>query len=430
MSSEGLPKIKPLSNSNYPEWSGEMRAWLMRNGLWKLVSGKLPKPRDVDELNKWETKAEKAAGEIYLLVESDQRVHFRGQEDDPIQMWQLLEAAHLSKKPGARFNAYDDLFCIRKQDTALVDLGVRMEKSMQAIQNLRPATFKIEQLDEELQCMALIRALPDEYRHLSSTLLLMDKLDKTVILQAFRSEELNRQRSVVESVNRARAFGRGGAYSDKGRQDSTCNFCREPGHWKSSCPKLKAKIEQAKGRKAGWSEGAKKAEEEKAAVVTEFAGQASAVDEFEANVTSSNIFHWNTDTGATSHMTPHKSWIRNYTPYRVPIRLADSRVIYSEGVGSVLFRPLINGQLARDVEFARVLHVPALCNNLLSVLYLTRHKGIDVHIFGDHMDFNRTGITLLTASINKCNIGFLNGSTIDISESVHLVSMLPLNLSL
>jgi len=66
-SSEGLPKIKPLSNSNYPEWSGEMRAWLMRNGLWKLVSGRLLKPtRDDDELMKWETKAEKAAGEIYL----------------------------------------------------------------------------------------------------------------------------------------------------------------------------------------------------------------------------------------------------------------------------------------------------------------------------------------------------------------------------
>ena len=71
----------------------------------------------------------------------------------------------------------------------------------------------------------------------------------------------------------------------------------------------------------------------------------------------------------------------------MPIRLADSRVIYSEGVGSILFRPLINGQLARDVEFARVLHVPALRNNLLSVLYLTKHKAFDVHISGDHMDF-------------------------------------------
>ena len=84
----------------------------MRNGLWKLVSGKLPKPRDEDEGIKWELKAERAAGEIYLLVESDQRVHFRGYEDDPIEMWKLLEAAHLSKKPGARFNAYDDLFTI------------------------------------------------------------------------------------------------------------------------------------------------------------------------------------------------------------------------------------------------------------------------------------------------------------------------------
>ena len=37
----------------------------------------------------------------------------------------------------------------------------------------------------------------------------------------------------------------------------------------------------------------------------------------------------------------------------------------------------MNGQLARDVEFARMLHVPALRNNLLSVLYLTKHKAFD-----------------------------------------------------
>ena len=65
-----------------------MRAWLMRNGLWKLVSGKLFKPseRDADAFGMWETKAEKATGEIYLLLENDQRVHFRGKEDDPIEM--------------------------------------------------------------------------------------------------------------------------------------------------------------------------------------------------------------------------------------------------------------------------------------------------------------------------------------------------------
>jgi hypothetical protein len=41
-------------------------------------------------------------------------VHFRGKEDDPIEMWKkLLEAAHLSKKPGGLVsNAYNDLFSI------------------------------------------------------------------------------------------------------------------------------------------------------------------------------------------------------------------------------------------------------------------------------------------------------------------------------
>ena len=395
-------------------------------------------------------KAEKAAGEIYLLVENDQQVHFRGHEEDPIKMWELLEAAHVSKKPGARFNAYDDLFNIRKQDDeSLVDLGVRIEKAMQTIQNLRPADFTIAKLDVELQCMALIRSLPEEYQHLSTSLLLKDELDKSTILNAFRSDELNRQRHTqAESLNQAKAGGKGG-YKGKGRfqkqhkehkepkehkeykeykefkdmSQVLCFICQELGHMSHNCPRVQDR------KVARGSEGAKKAEGEKAAV-TEFAGQASAVAEHEVNSTSSNVFHWNADTGATSHMTPHKNWIRNYRPYRVPVKLADHRIIYSEGVGSVLFRPIKNGNTYRDVEFTRVLHVPALRNNLLSVLYLTKYKGIDVHISSITMDFYDQKSWLFSATINDDDIGYLNGSTVDIIESVQLASTLPLDLSL
>ena len=131
----------------------------MRNGLWRLVSGKetCPEVKDADKKEKWECKAERAAGEIFLLVESDQCVHFRGHEEDPVKMWKLLEAAHLSKKAGSRFNAYDDLFSIQKgEDKSLTSLGMRIEKAMQAIQNLRTPLFTIDMLDKELQCMALI----------------------------------------------------------------------------------------------------------------------------------------------------------------------------------------------------------------------------------------------------------------------------------
>ena len=129
-------------------------------------------------------------------------------------------------------------------------------------------------------------------------------------------------------------------------------------------------------------------------------------------------------------MTPHKNWIRNYTPYRVPIKLADNRIIYSEGVGTVVFRPTIHGLKSRDVEFSRVLHVPSLRNNLLAVLYLTRFKGFTVHIFGHSMNFIRNDTVLFTATINSEGVGYLDGSTIDNFERVQLASTLPLDLTL
>ena len=68
------PRFKPLNSGNYHAWSGEMKAWLMKLGYWRLVNGKDLKPTKEELIGMWETKAEKAAGEIYLAVESDQRV--------------------------------------------------------------------------------------------------------------------------------------------------------------------------------------------------------------------------------------------------------------------------------------------------------------------------------------------------------------------
>ncbi|KZV83596.1 hypothetical protein EXIGLDRAFT_588936, partial [Exidia glandulosa HHB12029] len=50
---------------------------------------------------------------------------------------------------------------------------------------------------------------------------------------------------------------------------------------------------------------------------------------------------WILDTGCSSHMTPHRVCFRSYEPYRVPIELADKSVIYSQGVGTVEFQPMV-----------------------------------------------------------------------------------------
>lgn len=115
-------------------------------------------------------------------------------------------------------------------------------------------------------------------------------------------------------------------------------------------------------------------------------------------------------------MTPHRSWVRNYTPNHIPIRLADNTVIYSAGVGTMVFQPVINGKETRAVEFTRVLHVPQLRNNLLSCLYLTRVKGYNIHIDSKAMNFELNKQTLFCASITSQNSAFLDGRTVSTSD--------------
>ncbi len=198
MSSNSMPHFTKLNATNYPTWAGEMQAYLRSQGVWRIVSGdsKAPKlsstPTEAQEaaLDAWNLKSDKAAGYIFLAVEDNQKVHFANISDNPVKMWDALAAVHLQKRPGARFNAYDDLFSIRKQeDESLQSLMNRVDTAIHRIQDLRPKDFTLSNLDDELASMTLIRSLTEEYSAFASFLLLMDKLEKATIQQAFVTEE-------------------------------------------------------------------------------------------------------------------------------------------------------------------------------------------------------------------------------------------------
>src|SRR6266702_3872180 len=131
---------------------------------------------------------------------------------------------------------------------------------------------------------------------------------------------------------------------------------------------------------------------------------------------------WNADTGASAHMTFNRHWIRNLKPYRVQIRLADGSVVYSEGVGSVRFNPVVNGQEMRPLEFSNVLYVPALSTNLFSVLYLTLHHHFIVSIEKDTIHFIRDNRIAFQAKTGPSNAAYLLGDTIPVEEFASLSS--------
>ena len=72
-------------------------------------------------------------------------------------MWDLLQSIHQQKRPVTRFNAYSTLLNIQKQpDESLPALTTRVEEAMHDIQNLRHDKFTLDELDSDLQSMAMV----------------------------------------------------------------------------------------------------------------------------------------------------------------------------------------------------------------------------------------------------------------------------------
>jgi hypothetical protein len=332
-----------LTDSNWRQWADNIQALLSTKELWEYVDGSnpMPAPQDPDkvtteekkELLEWKQKAAKAGGGIWLALDDSQKVHVSDVKSDPAGMWKKLEAVHVQKKPSSRFIAYDSLFNIRKEETeTLSALMARTDKAMQDIKSLRPSTFTIDDLDKELLCMTLIRALPTEFDHFASSLLLLDTLDLNKLKSAFQNEESQRL---------ARTSAASSSLALKTSTSSLCYFCGRAGHIEKDCrakvkasadakaqvksqskPQTKGKGKQHQRAKEAVEDSESKVEELNA-VKIEFAGNASALPASQRSkwLQTRASTDWNPDTGATSSMTPHRHWFRSYSPHVVPIRL-------------------------------------------------------------------------------------------------------------
>ncbi|OAX30773.1 hypothetical protein K503DRAFT_666644, partial [Rhizopogon vinicolor AM-OR11-026] len=73
-----------LTSNNYPTWKGEMKAYLRVKGVWVLVKGSETCPSDADAKAKWDVRADKAAGKLYLIYSVEQRMHIDAVQDDPV----------------------------------------------------------------------------------------------------------------------------------------------------------------------------------------------------------------------------------------------------------------------------------------------------------------------------------------------------------
>ncbi|EIW76019.1 hypothetical protein CONPUDRAFT_158795 [Coniophora puteana RWD-64-598 SS2] len=293
----------------------------------------------VDGPRRMPVAGEEAAGELMLTLSEEQRIHVKGKEDDPTAMWDALQAVHQQKIPGTRFNAFDDFFALRKRpEESLSSLIARVDTLCQ---------------DQGPSPSCLHSGLSGP----GST------LDKDAVVQAFIQEENNRTRRSTAPVASSEAVLAVSAPSSGSAPsldhctctgELLCSFCEKPHHCFHKCFALRrAKNElkaQSSSRKpdnqSGRSQRANQAQAAPSApgtsstapvppsasqAVVEYAGNASLCSSPSPTSPTCPLqldadADWIADTGATSHMTPHRHWLRSYTPMRMPLRLADHTV--------------------------------------------------------------------------------------------------------
>lgn len=430
-----------LNNSNYRSWARDASSKLRSEGVWRHVDGTAYQPDPSThpfEFEKYMEKRDKASGILFSLLEDGQKNHVASFQNDPKAMWNMLEAAHTTHKPGMRFSAYDDLFSIRlRPDEKLADLITRVGDACSIIQEQRDSSFTLKTLDEELFSMTLIRALPEAYTSVKDALMILDDLKPSTVSEALRNRSKNDEKR-AENDNTAATMAMAAATPPK------CVLC-EGVHVVDACPNLHRAQQTARqpwkprtngqnrnnnGNNSGnRNQGASAASSSSSSSSpAESAGKAANVRSTSPSDPASAYTpdadeEWLSDTGATSHMTPHRHWFRNYRSHRVPITLADGTTIHSEGMGEVRFRPEVDGKQVRDVEFTSVLHVPQLSNNLLSVLQLTKLHNFVAIVDSKQIRYNRNGTTWFTATVARNSpAAFLDGYVLPANESAFLSS--------
>jgi len=413
-----------LTTSNYNQWAIDMTHFLNCHGLGLIITQDWVKPTIADmskatsaerqELLAFQQAQSKAAGYLYAAVPVDQRVHIDGVNPmDAVAIWDKLKSTFVKQNSTSRFTALDTLLRVQlKEGEGLVDLAARTTRLRNEFKQLLPDGYKVDQLLDDMEVNALLNALPsDRYTTLSETLWLQSNLTRQDVHDKFIAHERKVKVDIVKTEGAMAASA-----------SSHCHSCKQLGHFAADCPhaaeieKFISTLTTGQASTSGSRNSGKKHKKKKANQASEAKEETEAAH---ASVTSSiptSDSHWNTDTGCTSHMTPHCHWFNTYKPHVVPIRLANRSVVFSAGIGSVSVQPDAKKGSSTPVELKNVLHVPSLGSNLLSVFSLTCKDGYVVYIEGNTVQFLHDKKLQFTATVNKRNIGYVNGTTLSAED--------------
>lgn len=372
----GIPK---LNNQNYGSWKFTVELLLVREDLWKYVNPGNPPVAiaaaggiagNAAEVAAWGAGDQRARATIGLLVEETQHALIRNTTTAK-EAWESLQKHHEKVTLSAKVGIFYRLCDMRYTDGE--DIEQHLYEMEQLFEKLSKAGTN---LGRELEVMMVLRSLPKSFSTLTTALDCRKEEEITL--------ELVKQKVMDEVMKR-----KGDEKSEKAlrvkekapnKKSVVCHNCQKVGHKKKDC-RVKPKSNEVNRDESKASRSAQ-------AKVATYTKEEEEVFAFAVGADSVN--EWTIDSGSSWHICANRHYFdciekRNLeTPREVIV--ADGKKCPVEGEGTCRISCSVQGQGAKQMVLSRVLYVPEINANLVSVGCLVR-KGAEV-------SFSASGCTI------------------------------------
>jgi hypothetical protein len=356
--------------SNYQLWAKDAKMRLVSQGLWDTS---LPKAGSLPGL-----------AVIYSSVSDFNKLYIVDLEC-PKTAWESLVKKYASESLALKVTSIWNL-TQKSLSSDHAELRAQLVEQKNIYRDLLSANGGKKEISlDELLCLFTLVALPDSLGTVR-TVIEMSVKEKgaTLAFSDIEDKILSAAKSLENSTSSSAALST--RMKMESQQTKPGMFCKKHNRFKGPC----YLCDPSKIPEGHLCEPCKKAGK----------GYFHVPGSIRCQSKSSAALAFTIDSGATDHMTNNKAIINAYSSSSSSIRVADGSYIVSTGSGSVdLDTP------EATVRLSRVLHVPSLSENLLSISKLTG-KGLHVVFTGSSCyvvsnGFQWQGTTVLTGGLQS-----------------------------
>lgn len=394
--------IEKLNGTNYQSWKFNVKLLLMQKELWGIVDGSDPEPSadETEDLRRrYRTRSDKAYSIIALNVSISLQVHIVN-TCHPKEAWSILEKqfSFVSITQLVRLTRKFYAASMEEGD----DLLQHLTEMTQLAQNLRDLK---EEISSKKFATVILGSLPSSYETFVTSLNARDAdgLDwesvKGPLVEEYmkKKEQKDQKTKAVDEALMTRGGGRqtdfnnvNNRYPPSGRQNfnrggpKECWKCGQLTHLARDCPNRPQQQQHQR-----FNPRFSRKEEGRFAHSFE---QAYIEDDFVCAAGSKTISNdWFIDSAASKHMASSRDSMIDYVEYNIPtqIYLGDDSTILAKGEGTVKL-DIFEGDKTSRLSLGKVLYVPDLSKNLLSVNAMTQ-TGAEVYFDNEVCVVSRDG---------------------------------------